>query len=99
MSAAGWFSGHFERTLIAMRGIGRCRWQRRVNGRWAALVDAGFLRLGDALELALFPQVGFELGEDAEHIEEALADSRDGIDRLLGGLQIGRDIDRIKLTQ
>jgi hypothetical protein len=60
---------------------------RRVYGRWAGLLDAGFLRLGDVLELALFPQVGFELGEDAEHIEEALAGGRRGIDRRFGGLQ------------
>jgi hypothetical protein len=45
---------------------------RRVYGRWAALVDAGFLRLGDALELALLAQVGFELGTmaifDADYV-------------------------------
>jgi hypothetical protein len=34
------------------------------------------LRLGDAFELALARQVRFELGEHAEHIEEALARGR-----------------------
>jgi hypothetical protein len=41
-----------------------------------ALVDAGCLGLGDALELALTAKVSFELRKDAEHIEEALAGGR-----------------------
>jgi hypothetical protein len=39
---------------------------RRVYGRWAPLVNAGFLRLGDSFKLAFFSEIGFELGEHAE---------------------------------
>jgi hypothetical protein len=38
-------------------------------------------------QLPLAPQVCLELGEDPEHVEEALAGGRAGIDRLLGRLQ------------
>jgi hypothetical protein len=34
--------------------------------------------------LPLAPEVGLELGEHAQHVEEALAGSRAGVDRLLG---------------
>ena len=37
-----------------------------------ALIDACGLCLGDAFELVLAMQVRFELGEHAEHVEEAL---------------------------
>jgi len=53
------------------------------------LVDARLLRLGDALELPLLPEVGRELGKDTQHIEEALAGRGAGVDRLLGRLQSG----------
>jgi hypothetical protein len=36
----------------------------------------------NALKLTLAPKVGLELGEDAEHIEEAPARGRAGVDRL-----------------
>src|SRR5262249_31094459 len=52
-----------------------------------ALVDASRLGLGDAFELALATEVGFEFGEDTEHIEEALPDGRTRVDRLLGRLE------------
>src|SRR5438105_11632383 len=66
--------------LLHLGGINRCR---------AALVDAGSLGLGDAFHLSLFAQVGLELREHAEHVEEALARRGAGIDRLLSGLQRG----------
>jgi hypothetical protein len=36
-----------------------------------------------------FPQVGFELSEHAEHIEERFAGRGAGVDRLFGGLERG----------
>jgi hypothetical protein len=51
--------------------------------------DAGGLRLGDAFKLALAAQVRFELGEDAEHVEEAFAGCRAGVDRLFRRLEGG----------
>jgi hypothetical protein len=39
------------------------------------------------LQLAFAPQVGFELGEHAEHVEDALAGRGAGVDRLLGRLR------------
>jgi hypothetical protein len=53
----------------------------------AALVDAGSLRLRNPFELAFTAEVCLELGEYAEHVEEALAGSGAGVDRLLGGLE------------
>ena len=35
---------------------------RGIDGRWPPLVDARFLRLGDALELALLAEVGAAIG-------------------------------------
>ena len=61
------------------QGVMQAGWGSRV-------VDACGLGLGDPFELALAPQVRFELGEYAEHVEEALAGGRAGIDRLLGRL-------------
>jgi hypothetical protein len=58
-----------------------------INGRLPAPVRTRRLGLGDSFELTLAPQVGFELGEHAEHVEKALAGRRAGVDRLLGGLQ------------
>ena len=56
----------------------------RIDRGFAALVDAlGFGGL-DPFELPLPAQIGLELGEHAEHVEECLAGSRAGIDRLLG---------------
>jgi hypothetical protein len=55
--------------------------------RPASLEHASGLGLGDALKLALAPQVGFELGEHAQQVQEALAGRRAGVDRLFGGLQ------------
>ena len=72
----------------------RSRWRRAlglelldlglINRRLPAPVHARRLGLGDTLKLALAPQVGLELGEDAQHVEEALAGGRAGVDRLLG---------------
>jgi hypothetical protein len=53
----------------------------------AIVLDARRLRLGDAFDPPLAANVGLELGEHAQHVEEALAGRRTGIDRLLGGLQ------------
>ncbi len=58
-----------------------------VDGRLAASVAPLGLRLGDAFSLALFPQVGFELGENPQHVEERLASGSSGVDRLLGAGQ------------
>jgi hypothetical protein len=41
------------------------------------------------LDLTLLAQVGLEPREDAEHIEEAFARGRRGIDWLLSGLERG----------
>jgi hypothetical protein len=43
-------------------------------------VDPCCLRLGDAFQLALATEVGFELGEHTEHVEKALTCRRAGID-------------------
>ena len=59
----------------------------RVDRGHPTLVDAGSLGLGNALELALLAQVGFELGEHPQHVEEGLAGGGAGIDGLLGGAQ------------
>ena len=40
-----------------------------INRGLPALIDAFGLRLRDALKLSLAPQIGFELSEDAEHVE------------------------------
>ena len=58
-----------------------------VDRRLAALVDAARLRGGDPFELPLAAQIGLEFGEHAEHVEERLAGSSAGVDRLLGRLQ------------
>jgi hypothetical protein len=55
----------------------------------AGLVDPSRLRLGDAFELTLAAQVGLELGEHAQHVEEALSGGGAGVDRLLGRLEGG----------
>jgi hypothetical protein len=51
----------------------------RPYGRLPAPIDASGLGLGDAFKLTLATQVRFELGEYAEHVEEALAGGRAGI--------------------
>ena len=61
-----------------------------INGRLPALVHPLGLGLGDTFKLTLAPQVGFELGENAKHIEEALPGSRAGVDRLLRCSQTSR---------
>ena len=55
---------------------------RLIDGRLPAPVHAGSLRLRDSLKLPLATQVSFELGEYAEHIEEAFAGGGAGVDRL-----------------
>lgn len=54
----------------------------RVYRRALSLIDPSGLGLGDTFEQALAPQVRFELSEHAEHVQEALAGGRAGIDRL-----------------
>jgi hypothetical protein len=51
--------------------------------------NAGQLCLGDTLKLALFTQVGFELGKNAQHIQERLAGRGTGINGLFCGLESG----------
>jgi hypothetical protein len=58
-----------------------------VDAPLAARVDAGALRLGDALRLPLTPEVRLELGENAQHVEERLARRSSCINRLLGRLE------------
>ena len=56
--------------------------------RWLApMVGAARLRGGDAFELALSPEVGFELSEHAEHVQECLARRAAGVDGLLSGFE------------
>ena len=47
------------------------------------------LRRGDPLGLALAAQVGLELGEDAEHVEERLAGRGRGVHGLFGSSEMG----------
>src|SRR5258708_9262279 len=60
---------------------------RRVYRRLSAAIDAFTLRPGDPLKLAFPAKVGFELHEDAQHVEEAPASRGAGVDRLFGCLQ------------
>ena len=46
---------------------------RRIYRSGAALADAGRLCLADPLKLPLAAKVRLKLGEDAEHVQEALA--------------------------
>jgi hypothetical protein len=54
-----------------------------VDRRGPPLVDPGSLGLRDALKLPFAPQVGLELGQHPEHVEEAFARRRAGVDGLL----------------
>jgi hypothetical protein len=58
-----------------------------IDARLAAFVHSGGLSLGNALKLALSPEVGLEFREYAQHVEEALASGRARVDRLFCGLQ------------
>ena len=60
-----------------------------VNPARAALVNACRFRLGDALQLALTPEVRLKLCEHPAHIEKRLARRRAGVDGLLGRPQVG----------
>jgi hypothetical protein len=51
-------------------------------------VDPALLRGLDAVELALPAETGLELGEDAQHVEEALTRRAARVDRLFGGSEI-----------
>jgi hypothetical protein len=64
-------------------------YSRRLFGNTAGAPFRGNagLGLGDPLELALTTQVGLELCEHTEHVEEALAGGSAGVDRLFGGFQ------------
>jgi hypothetical protein len=48
-------------------------------------VDAARFRVGYSLKLALTAQIGLELCEHAEHVEEAFVRSRAGVDWLFSG--------------
>jgi hypothetical protein len=54
-----------------------------VDRRGPPFVDPGSLGLRDALKLPFAPQVGLELGQHPEHVEEAFARRRAGVDGLL----------------
>jgi len=90
-----WASRRDARPILRAFAISEAPLPCAFNSRtWAAsieagatLVDAGRLGLGDPLELALAAQVRLEFGEDAEHVQEALAGRGAGVDRLLGRLQ------------
>ncbi|ANN60782.1 hypothetical protein A9K72_31435 [Mesorhizobium loti] len=55
-----------------------------VDFRWPALVCAVLVGSSDSLRLALAPQIGLELGKDAEHVKESLAGGGRRIDGLFG---------------
>lgn len=59
-----------------------------INARRSTLVDGFHLRLRDTLELSLLAQVGLELSEHAEHVEEYLTCSGRRVDRLFGRLDV-----------
>ena len=56
----------------------------RIDRRLAALIDAARLGRIDPFQLALASQIGLELGEHPERVEECFAGGSAGIDRLLG---------------
>jgi hypothetical protein len=66
-------------SLPALGGVYRSR---------PALVHAGGLGFSDPLQLALAAEVRLELGEHAQHVEEALAGGGAGVDRLFGHLKL-----------
>ena len=70
--------------LLLVPELADDRW---IDFRFPSLVDAARLRCGDPLGLALLPQVGLELREYSQHIEEGLAGSGAGVDRLLSCAQ------------
>src|SRR5271165_7183100 len=69
-------------TFLAQLGDGL-----RLDGRFPALVDAGFLRRGDALQLTLAPDGRLELGKDAEHLQERPPGRRRNLIVVLLGLE------------
>jgi hypothetical protein len=54
-----------------------------VGGDVSAITSKAALSCGDALEPTLAPQVGFELGKHAKHVEKGLTGRRADVDRLL----------------
>ena len=54
----------------------------RIDALWSAPIDPLNLRRCDALKLPLAPQVGLELGKNAQHVQKRLTRRRSGIDRL-----------------
>jgi hypothetical protein len=50
-----------------------------INRRLPTPVDDCRIGLGDTLKLALAPQVGFELGEDAQHINRSARADRTSV--------------------
>ena len=61
----------------------------QVDSGRAAAVDAALPCRGDPLGLPFAAQVGLELREHAQHVEESLAGRGRGVDRLLGGREMG----------
>src|SRR4051794_19098223 len=59
----------------------------RIDARLTSPVDAPHLSTGDAFQLPLLPQIGLELREYAEHVEEAFACGCAGVDWLLSRLE------------
>jgi hypothetical protein len=57
---------------------------RSIDLRLSALVHAARFRRGNAFGLTFLPQVGLELSEHAEHVEESFVSRRARIDWLLG---------------
>jgi hypothetical protein len=76
----------YESMLIANRKP--IRWSSsRSLLRLTPAIDAPGFGLRYPFQLALAPQIGFELGEYALHVEEGLAGGGTGVDRLLGRAQ------------
>src|SRR5262249_86020 len=60
---------------------------RRIDRGLPTSVDTARFRVRNTLKLTLLAQVGFELREYAEHVEEAFPRCRAGVDWLFSGSQ------------
>ena len=65
---------------------------RNIHTWLAALIDAGGLCFRDTFQLTFFAEVGLELSENAQHVEERLPRSSACVYRLLGGLEVDGDL-------
>ena len=54
----------------------------------AATAGTTLFRRSDPLSLTLAPQIGLELGKDAEHVEQRLAGSGRSVHGLFGGSEV-----------